>query len=66
MQNTKRALAALLTAGAILLTGCGSGNARQINRHRIVCSVFPEYDWTRQILGSHADDFELCYLLFPE
>ena len=63
MQNTKRALAALLTAGAILLTGCGSGNARQINRHRIVCSVFPEYDWTRQILGSHADDFELCYLL---
>ncbi len=63
MQNTKRALAALLTAGAILLTGCGSENARQINRHRIVCSVFPEYDWTRQILGSHTDDFELCYLL---
>ena len=63
MQHTKRALAALLAAGALLLTGCGSGNARQINRHRIVCSVFPEYDWTRQILGSHADDFELCYLL---
>lgn len=63
MQQTKRAFAALLAAGALLLAGCGSGNAHSTDKPRIVCSVFPEYDWTKQILGTHADDFELCYLL---
>ena len=60
-------LTALLTAGAFFLTGCGSVAAHDPGDHtdklRIVCTVFPEYDWTRQILGSHADETELYYIL---
>lgn len=58
-------MTALCTAGAILLSGCGNA-ASQNNGHdklRIVCTIFPEYDWTRQILGTHAADTDLYYLL---
>ena len=67
MQRKPIILSSLLTAGAFLLTGCGSVTAQNrgsaAEKLRIVCSVFPEYDWTRQILGSHADDVELYYIL---
>ena len=59
--------AALLTAGALLLTGCGAGTNRtggnNTEKLRIVCTIFPEYDWTKQILGSHIDEVELHYVL---
>ncbi len=30
---------------------------------RIVCTTFPQYDWTRQLLGGRADEVELTLLL---
>ena len=35
-------------------------DARELS---IVCTIFPEYDWTKQILGSHIDEVELHYVL---
>lgn len=29
----------------------------------VVCTIFPEYDWVKEILGNHADNVELTYLL---
>ncbi len=29
----------------------------------IVCTIFPEYDWLRQLLGARADEFDLRLLL---
>ncbi|MBQ4464569.1 MAG: ZinT/AdcA family metal-binding protein, partial [Oscillospiraceae bacterium] len=29
----------------------------------IVCTIFPEYDWVREILGDHAENAEITYLL---
>lgn len=29
----------------------------------VVCTIFPEYDWVKQILGDQADKAELTYLL---
>ena len=29
----------------------------------IVCTIFPEYDWTKEIIGDHAENIELTYLL---
>ena len=29
----------------------------------IVCTIFPEYDWVKEIMGSHADNAEISYLL---
>ena len=30
---------------------------------RIVCTIFPQYDWVRQILGDNADNADLTLLL---
>ena len=29
----------------------------------VVCTIFPEYDWVKQILGDHASHAEITYLL---
>ena len=29
----------------------------------VVCTIFPEYDWVKEILGGHAESAELTYLL---
>ena len=29
----------------------------------IVCTIFPEYDWVKQLLGDHASHAEITYLL---
>ncbi|MBD5452606.1 MAG: zinc ABC transporter substrate-binding protein [Lachnospiraceae bacterium] len=69
MQKKKRLslfLAVLLCM--LALTGCQSGTANADTKNgavkkRIVCTTFPTYDWTREILGTHLEDFELTLLL---
>ena len=58
----------LLLCLAILagvLTGCGESSPVQIRDEKlsIVTTIFPEYDWVRQILGDKADSVELTLLL---
>jgi len=48
------------------LTACahepsGEGDAR--GKLNIICTIFPQYDWTRQILGNEAENAELTMLL---
>lgn len=64
-----------LTAG--MLAGCGEKKAagnpagheekyeteKKENRLRIVCTIFPQYDWTKQILGDLADETDLILLM---
>lgn len=61
----KKVLAAVsaVCMGAVCLTGCESNTAGSSDKLSIVCTVFPEYDWTKQVLGSHLDDTELTILL---
>ena len=56
-------LAGLMMMGA--LTACSGTNAKtsQNDKLRVVCTIFPEYDWVREIMGSHADDAEITMLL---
>ena len=56
-------LTGLLLIGA--LTACSSTNAKtsENDKLRVVCTIFPEYDWVREILGSHAGDVEITMLL---
>ncbi|MBD5143877.1 MAG: zinc ABC transporter substrate-binding protein [Ruminococcus sp.] len=66
-------LISVITLSALLfnLTGCHATQATQINNNNnnnnnklnIVCTGFSEYDWTKELLGSHADDINLIYLL---
>ena len=62
---------------AMGMTGCSSGssssnqtegttqsaNKASSEPFSVVCTIFPEYDWVKEILGDHADNVELTYLL---
>ena len=46
-----------------LLSGCGGAPAANADRLSVVTTIFPEYDWVRQILGDKADGVDLTMLL---
>ena len=61
-------LCAAIAASA--LTGCAGSNPNAAavdpssgKQFSVVCTIFPEYDWVKQILGNHAANAELTYLL---
>lgn len=52
-----------------LFSGCGNlqsatgtGTSKD-GKYQIVCTIFPEYDWVKQIIGESAEQFELTMLL---
>lgn len=46
------------------LAGCGKQNdTNQADKLSIVTTIFPEYDWVREILGEKADNAEITMLL---
>lgn len=46
-----------------LFSGCGSTSQTANNKYSIVCTIFPEYDWSKQVLGDDAANFDLTLLL---
>ncbi len=63
---------------AMSMTSCGQANTDKTDTaadtavsaektngdtFSVVCTIFPEYDWVKEILGDHADDAEITYLL---
>lgn len=56
------ALCLLLLVGA--LTGCGNQPTTESDKKlNIVTTIFPEYDWVRQIIGDSSDNVEITMLL---
>ena len=45
------------------LGACGNGSSKKNDKLKIVTTIFPEYDWTKTILGERGDDVELILLL---
>ena len=64
MRMYKKAFCAALCLLALcgMLTGCGASQPAS-GKPNIVTTIFPLYDWTRQILGDRADGVELTMLL---
>jgi zinc transport system substrate-binding protein len=63
-------LIACLSAGLMImgaLTACSSTNATtktsNNNKLSVVCTIFPEYDWVKEILGSHGNNGEITMLM---
>ena len=55
-------LALLMLAG--ILAGCGKQNdADTTDKLKIVTTIFPEYDWVKELLGDKADNAEITMLL---
>ncbi len=53
----------VLTMAVSLLAGCGKKNAAETgesdsNKVSVVTTIFPEYDWVKEILGDKADNAE--------
>ena len=48
---------------AVILTGCSQYSTGSDGNISVVCTSFPQYDWTRQILGDKTDNFELVLLM---
>lgn len=63
MKNiTALLLALFVLVGA--LAGCGKQNdTNKTDKLSIVTTIFPEYDWVREILGDKADNAEITMLL---
>jgi len=47
---------------ATMLSGCKKTGRTNDGKISVICSVFPQYDWARQILGNKADGFNLTLL----
>ena len=68
MQKKYLSLMLCAALAATGLTACGdsaqaadhASNGKSLS---IVCTIFPEYDWVKQILGDHAANTDLTYLL---
>ena len=63
--KTRLLLLLCLAMLAGVLTGCGESTPVQAEGKKlsIITTIFPEYDWVRQILGDRADRVELTLLL---
>lgn len=55
------AITLLLCLG--IVTGCSSDGAKSNKKKSIVCTIFPEYDWVRQIVNGREDEFDITLLL---
>ncbi len=64
MKRIFACLTALLLT-ACMLTSCAAVNAKQADSSKlsVVCTIFPEYDWVREIIGDRAADVDLTLLL---
>lgn len=64
------ALVLVLCVG--MLVGCGNkkestkentNTKNEKEKYSVVCTIFPEYDWVKEILGDQAEDFDLTLLM---
>lgn len=56
----------IIAGAAILLaltTSMFAAKAKKSNKLKVVTTIFPEYDWTREIIGDNAKNVELTLLL---
>lgn len=57
-----------LTIAVSLFTGCGKNNVAENGKNdsdklKVVTTIFPEYDWVKEILGDKARSTDLTMLL---
>lgn len=46
-----------------LLSACRKNEVQKENTYEVVCTVFPQYDWVKQIIGSSAENYRLHVLM---
>ena len=51
------------SSSSITAEATQAANTESSEPFSVVCTIFPEYDWVKEILGDHAENVELTYLL---
>lgn len=54
------------TSSAVSSTASTSSEAKTDDANKkfsVVCTIFPEYDWIRQLVGDKKDNYDITYLL---
>ena len=51
------------SASEVSVSTAESSNIPESEPFSVVCTIFPEYDWVKELLGSHAENVEISYLL---
>ncbi|MCR4705895.1 MAG: metal ABC transporter substrate-binding protein [Lachnospiraceae bacterium] len=59
MKKNRIVLCMVCILSMLTFCACGKGD----DQKSIVCTVFPEYDWTREVLGDQGKDIELTLLM---
>lgn len=61
----KRKIISIILIALMLLgfSGCNKAGTGGNDQLKIICTVFPQYDWVRNILGDHAENAELTLLM---
>ena len=67
MLNVKKALAVIMIFVFIAgcLSGCSGSSSSQTDSDKlqIITTIFPEYDWVRNVIGDRTDRAEVTLLL---
>ena len=65
MRRPWHAVLTALALCALVLAGCAGAGAKDNAsiRAKVVCTTFAAYDWTMQVLGDEANQYEVTYLL---
>ena len=59
----KTAIVLLLLMMIAIMSGCNQKDIPKEDKFSVVCTIFPQYDWVRQIIGDNPADMELTLLL---
>ena len=53
----------LAAAASVMLCGCSTGSAADDSRLKLTVTIFPIYDWVKEIMGSAFDEADVTLLL---
>jgi len=62
----KKKIIVLIMALLLVLaftTGCSKSQAKSDDTLKVTCTIFPQYDWVKQILGDDVDNADITLLL---
>lgn len=63
MRNLKRILALVLCVVMTAISYSGCGGVQKDDKIKIIATVFPVYDWVREVIGNNTEDLEASLLL---
>ena len=59
-------LVTVLVMCSAMFLGCGNSNItsmRNEDKISVVCTIFPEYDWVREVVGELGEQYEITLLM---